>query len=81
MNDALDNALLAAHAAGDQEALITLYSQAAQIAETAQSAAFFFTQAYVFALEKGDPRADAIHKKLVDGGFDTPLPPAPQSLR
>jgi hypothetical protein len=56
VNDALDAALLAAHARGDRDALIGLYAQAADGAEAAghaDAAWFFRTQAYVFALDRG----------------------------
>jgi hypothetical protein len=54
---ALDAALLDAHARGDVTALIGLYARAADRAEqagAAEPAAFFRTQAWVFALEAGE---------------------------
>ncbi|HBG98744.1 MAG TPA: hypothetical protein DDY29_08475, partial [Rhodobacteraceae bacterium] len=56
----LDAALLDAHGQGDTGALIGLYALAAERAEAAaaaEAAGFFRTQAWVFALEAGDPRA------------------------
>jgi hypothetical protein len=69
--DALDAALLAAHAAGDEPALARLYAQAADAAETAgevDAACFFLTQAYVFALSCGASRAGALHARLLAHG-------------
>lgn len=71
---ALDAALLAAHAAGDRSALVTLYAAAAEAAGLAGrdvAAAFYLTHAYVFALELGDARAGALHAALVARGADT----------
>ena len=58
----LDAALRAAHAAGDRAALIGLYEQAAE--DAGPAAAFFLTQAWVFALEAGDGRAEALETRL-----------------
>jgi hypothetical protein len=66
----LDAALLAAHAAGDHAALITLYAEAAGAA-TGVAAAFYLTHAYVFALEAGDPRAPDLKARLVARGAET----------
>ncbi|MEJ6388943.1 hypothetical protein [Gymnodinialimonas ulvae] len=65
---ALDAALLASHAAGDRAALITLYAQAADMAEP--GAAFYLTHAYVFALEAGDARAPELRAQLVALGAE-----------
>ena len=73
---ALDDALLAAHAAGDTAALITLYAEAADAAATPDSAAFYLTHAYVFALEAGHADAPTLHQRLIDAGRDQPLAPA-----
>ena len=62
--EALDAALLAAHAADNREALTTLYVEAADQAEDRDIACFFLTQAYVFALEAGDGRAKDLHARL-----------------
>ena len=48
---ALNDQILKAHASGDKKALATLYSRASKEAETLDSACFFATQAYIFALE------------------------------
>ena len=48
---ALNARILLAHAANDKKALADLYRQAARAAETLDSACFFATQAYIFALE------------------------------
>jgi len=60
----LDAALLAAHAAEDRAALVTLYTQAADAATEMDAACFYLTHAYIFALEQGDPRAEALHARL-----------------
>jgi hypothetical protein len=74
MTDALDQALLDAHARGDTDALIRLYRQAADAASTEKAAGFYLTHAYVFALEAGDPRSSDLKQSLVRMGRDTPAP-------
>ncbi len=64
----LDAAMIRAHAAGDQAALITLYVQAADGANDLDAACFYLTHAYVFALEAGTPEATALHARLVAHG-------------
>ena len=59
----LHAALLAAHDAGDHRALVTLYAEAAGQAP-APAVPFFLTQAWIFALEAGDSRADALEARL-----------------
>ena len=61
---ALDDRLLAAHAADDRAALVGLYTQAADSANDLDAACFYLTHAYVFALERGDPRAGTLHARL-----------------
>ena len=60
----LESRLLAAHATGDKQALVTLYEEAATAAETPEAQGFFLTQAYVYALETGHPKADELHQRL-----------------
>jgi len=63
----LDARLIAAHAAGDVAKLVTLYEEAAATSEAAgdrDAASFYRTHAYVFALQTGDPKADALHARL-----------------
>lgn len=69
---ALEAALLAAHEAGDQAALVTLYARAADSAGSDAAAAFFLTHAYVYALEAGDARAGALRARLVAMGRELP---------
>lgn len=67
----LDEQLLAAHAADNKEALVSLYTQAADIAEALDdnsAARFYLTHAYIFALDIGhaeyvtlQARLDAYH--------------------
>ncbi len=68
----LDDALLAAHAAGDTSELIGLYTQAADAAPELDRACFFLTHAYIFALELGDARAPVLRARLVAEGRETP---------
>ena len=63
----LDEALLAAHAAGNLAGLVGLYLQAAEQAPE-DAAPFFMTQAWIFALEVGDARAVQIEAALVEIG-------------
>lgn len=63
MND-LNAKLLAAHAADDLAALVTLYAKAAQIAPDTQAKQFFLTHAYVFALEQDHPDAPTLRDRL-----------------
>lgn len=68
---ALDRDLLAAHATGEGARLVALYAEAGDGAEAggdASAAAFFRTQAYVFALEAGDPAAERLHGLLKAAG-------------
>ena len=68
---ALDAALLAAHAAGDETALARLYTRAGDAAEAAgdiDAACFFLTHAYVFALAAGAPEAATLHARLMAHG-------------
>lgn len=71
--NALNDALLAAHAAGDGRALVQLYEQAADQAGTPDTAGFFLTHAYVFALETDHPHATALRQRLMDAGREEPL--------
>ncbi len=67
----LDAQILAAHARGDAGELVGLYlAEADRLEATGEidAACFFLTQAYVFALEIGDARADAAHRRLVAYG-------------
>lgn len=58
--DRLNSAVIAAHEAGDGMRLARLYGEAADAISAngdIASACFFYTQAYVFALEHGSPEA------------------------
>ena len=66
-SSALGAALLRAHAAGDQRALVRLYTRAADRAEAAgetDAACFYLTHAYVFALATDAAEADVLHARL-----------------
>lgn len=60
----LQTRLLAAHASNDRPALIELYLEASETAETEDASGFYLTHAYVFALEAGDPRARGLKSRL-----------------
>ena len=68
----LDARLLVAHEANDRAALIALYQQAAEQAQTVDAACFFLTQAYVFALEVNHPDTQAIRARLQAEGREPP---------
>lgn len=68
----LDQKLIDAHARGDTDALITLYTKAATAAEDLDSRCFFLTHAFVFALEQGDSRAETLRAQLVAHGREIP---------
>ena len=63
--------LLAAHEADNNDALITLYSKAAAQAPDVDTACFFLTHAYIFALEQGDARAADLCAQLAAHGRET----------
>ncbi len=60
----LNDRLLAAHAKDDRATLIDLYTEAADAANDEDAACFYLTHAYVFALEKGDPAAKVLYRRL-----------------
>ncbi|MEM8579060.1 MAG: hypothetical protein AAGF60_14520 [Pseudomonadota bacterium] len=64
----LEQRLAAAHAAGDAIALIEVYTEAAEAAPDVDTACFFLTHAYVFALEAGDARAELLRTRLAAHG-------------
>jgi hypothetical protein len=67
----LETRLQAAHEARDHTALIGLYTQAADGAPDDDTACFFLTHAYVFALEQGSDAAAALRARLVAQGRET----------
>lgn len=69
--DQIDTALLDAHAAGDGRRLACLYGEAARAyyaGGDADAACFYWTQAFVFALEAGMPDAAHYADRLRDMG-------------
>ena len=60
----LQDRLLAAHALDDRKALAVLYTEAAEATDDFDTAYFYLTHAYIFALEKGDPAVDALYQRL-----------------
>lgn len=67
MND-LNARLIAAHEAGNKAGLVALYTEAADQTDHHDTACFFLTQAYIFALDAGDPAAAALHHRLAQAG-------------
>ena len=67
----LEAQLLAAHTAGDDTALIGLYTQAADYTADVDTECFFLTHAYVFALEQADPRAPTLRARLIAHGRES----------
>lgn len=64
---ALDEQILEAHARQDIDLLHTLYHRASRHHASLgadQAAGFFLTQAYVFALDSGNPDAESIACEL-----------------
>lgn len=69
--ESLDQALLDAHARSDFEQLIVLYTRVGeeQLSQNdIDAACFYFTHAYVFALEAGAEEANDLNKRLVEFG-------------
>ncbi|XDA99651.1 hypothetical protein AB1M95_07030 [Sulfitobacter sp. LCG007] len=69
----LDRRLLIAHDRGDGEALVSLYTEAAEHAQTETMCAFYLTHAMVLALEFGNPTAATLRDRLVGMGREEPL--------
>jgi len=67
----LESRLLAAHACGDNTALVTLYCETAETAEEEEARYFYLTHAYVYALEDGHPQAPALRARLVAAGRES----------
>ena len=68
MTDCLETRLLAAHSDGDIDALVHLYTEAADLAEACDNidaACFYLTHAFVFALESGAAEAKSLNARLV----------------
>lgn len=63
--------LLTAHGAGDKNALVALYAEAADKASSEDEAGFFLTHAYVFALETGHADAPLLRGRLVAMGRES----------
>ncbi len=60
----LDARMRAAHEVGDGPALVALYQEAAETAQSDMACGFFLTHAFVHALESGDARADDLKARL-----------------
>ncbi|MEM9426316.1 MAG: hypothetical protein AAGA06_06405 [Pseudomonadota bacterium] len=73
-DDQLDRDMVAAVRAGDKARIVRLYAQAAEASEATgdvDRACFFYTHAWVFAMEAGDPLAEDLRAKLVAHGRET----------
>ena len=68
MMDHLNNCILEAHAEGNKRALAELYHKASQTASSIDSACFFATQAYIFALECNHALKFELHAFLTHHG-------------
>ena len=71
MSKALDRQLLDAHARGDKHALVLLYTRASETAQSEDARYFYLTHAYIFALDTGHPRAQALRDELKAAGRET----------
>ena len=68
---ALETALLEAHGRGDHDALVTLYQRAGELKEAVgdiDAACFYYTHAFVFALETGNSAAVSLRAMLAAHG-------------
>ncbi len=69
----LESDMLLAYDRADSDALVRLYKRAAILKEQAgdiDAACFYFTHAYVFALEAGNAESEPLLGKLVQYGRD-----------
>jgi len=67
----LESELLAAHELGDNHRLVDLYKRAGQFREMGgdiDAACFYYTHAYVYALETGHADRDWLKARLVKFG-------------
>lgn len=71
MSKSLDQRLLAAHARDDRAALVALYRDAADQANSDEARYFFLTHAYIFALETAHQLTAELHAELRSAGRET----------
>jgi hypothetical protein len=71
MTDDLDARLLTAHERGDKQALVALYTEAADRANDLNAECFFLVHAYIFALDCGHASALALHARLKAEGRES----------
>ena len=64
----LDALILKAHARDDRAALVTLYTQAADLAKDVDAECFFLTYAHIFAFELDHARQAQLRARLVAYG-------------
>jgi len=70
-HEQLHTQLLAAHGRGERPEMLRLYARAGDLAHAdgqISPACFFWTQAYIFALELGDNRAEILRDRLREHG-------------
>ena len=66
----LNDVIIKAHNEGDNWNLVSLYTQAANKANSPDLKSFFLTQAYVFALEQDHPAQWRLKSRLVAFGHE-----------
>ena len=64
----LDALILKAHARDDRAALVTLYTQAADLADEVDRECFFLTYAHIYALELAHPSQESLRARLLAFG-------------
>ena len=64
----LDALILKAHARDDRGALVTLYTQAADLADEVDRECFFLTYAHIYALELAHPSQESLRARLLAFG-------------
>ena len=65
---ALDALILKAHACDNRVALVTLYTQVADLADDVDTECFFLTHAHIFALEFDHPSLAGLRARLLAFG-------------
>ncbi len=64
----LNTALLDAHDRDDKDALVDLYTAAADQAGDTDTTCFFLTHAFIYALEMGHEQTKTLHGRLAAHG-------------
>lgn len=71
MTQDLDQRLLDAHACDDRAALVTLYKEASDRANSEEARYFYLTHAYIFSLDTGHELAPSLHARLKQAGRES----------